>query len=184
MCLLKQVRLGSDYGSPVAHLDEPSNTTTWHLPCCVCGGLLQQVHHLSTVLLLTNSMLTATMTAPAPAAQHNGRILVARESAVAPGCALDNATGTGELVDMWEAISSADAVQTPAEVYAKLRAEGLAVRYLRVPVTDGRAPQPGDIDAIIKQVGLHTSYMALAHELYSDYMLMRMFAAALCSCCC
>lgn len=88
------------------------------------------------------------------AAQHNGRILVARESAVAPGSAFDNPTGTGELIDMWEAISGADAVQTPAEVYAKLRAEGLPVRYLRVPVTDGRAPQPGDIDAIIKQVSV------------------------------
>eukprot|EP00878_Enallax_costatus_P006221 GHUV01006524.1.p1 GENE.GHUV01006524.1~~GHUV01006524.1.p1 ORF type:complete len:1656 (+),score=579.22 GHUV01006524.1:267-5234(+) len=87
----------------------------------------------------------------AEAAQHNGDILVARESALAPGAALDNATATGELIDMWETVASPDAVQTPAEVYAKLRAEGLPVRYLRVPVTDGRAPQPGDIDAIIRQ---------------------------------
>lgn len=53
---------------------------------------------------------------------------------------------------MWETIQSPDAVQTPAEVYASLAREGLAVRYLRVPVTDGKAPQPCDIDAIVKQV--------------------------------
>lgn len=63
---------------------------------------------------------------------------------------------------MWEPIKGPDAVQTPAEVYAMLSREGLAVRYLRVPVTDGKAPQPCDIDAIIKQVrvvvmqGMHT----------------------------
>jgi hypothetical protein len=55
---------------------------------------------------------------------------------------------------MWETIKGPDAVQTPAEVYAALAQEGLAVRYLRVPVTDGKAPQPCDIDNIIRQVGL------------------------------
>lgn len=95
------------------------------------------------------------------AAQHNGRILVARESAAAPGAVTEMSTGTGELVDMWEAISSPNAVQTPAEVYATLRAEGLPVRYLRVPVTDGRAPHPVDIDAIILQVGaMHGAMLA------------------------
>lgn len=54
---------------------------------------------------------------------------------------------------MWEPIKGPDAVQTPAEVYSMLAREGLAVRYLRVPVTDGKAPQPCDIDAIVKQVG-------------------------------
>jgi hypothetical protein len=55
---------------------------------------------------------------------------------------------------MWEPIAGPDAVQTPAEVYAALAAEGLGVRYLRVPVTDGKAPSAGDIDAIMRQVGL------------------------------
>lgn len=58
----------------------------------------------------------------------------------------------GELVDMWEPIKGPDAVQTPAEMYAMLAREGLAVKYLRVPVTDGKAPQPCDVDAIIAQV--------------------------------
>lgn len=96
------------------------------------------------------------------AEQYGGRILVARESAAAPGKnggrnpfgaddqPLDNPTG--ELVDMWEPIKGPDAVQTPAEVYNMLAREGLAVRYLRVPVTDGKAPQPCDVDAIVEQV--------------------------------
>eukprot|EP00775_Hariotina_reticulata_P011247 gene11247-11396_t len=58
----------------------------------------------------------------------------------------------GELIDMWETLSGASAVQTPAEVYASLAAEGFPVQYLRVPVTDGRAPQPCDIDAVVQQV--------------------------------
>jgi hypothetical protein len=88
------------------------------------------------------------------AAHHNGRILVARESAAAPGSLNEQQySGTGELVDMWEPIAGPDAVQTPAEVYAALAAEGLGVRYLRVPVTDGKAPSAGDIDAIMRQVG-------------------------------
>ncbi|KAF6255732.1 inositol hexakisphosphate-domain-containing protein [Scenedesmus sp. NREL 46B-D3] len=89
----------------------------------------------------------------AEAAHHNGRILVARESAAAPGSLTEqHHSGTGELVDMWEAVAGPGAVQTPAEVYAALAAEGLRVRYLRVPVTDGKAPSAGDIDAIMRQV--------------------------------
>lgn len=62
------------------------------------------------------------------------------------------AAAAGELIDMWETLSGTSAVQTPAEVYASLAAEGFPVQYLRVPVTDGRAPQPCDIDAIVQQV--------------------------------
>lgn len=69
-------------------------------------------------------------------------MLVARESA-APGGA------TGQLFDVWEPVLGPEAVQTPAEVYATLP----GVTYLRVPVTDGRAPQLCDIDAIMRQVG-------------------------------
>lgn len=57
-------------------------------------------------------------------------------------------------MDMWEPVDGPDAVQTPAEVYAALAGEGLGVHYLRVPVTDGKAPSAGDIDAIMRQVGL------------------------------
>jgi hypothetical protein len=63
---------------------------------------------------------------------------------------------------MWEPIAGPDAVQTPAEVYAALAAEGLGVRYLRVPVTDGKAPSAGDIDAIMRQVGCVVSILLCA----------------------
>lgn len=83
---------------------------------------------------------------------------MARESAAAPGSLPSehavHYSGTGEVVDMWEPVDGPDAVQTPAEVYAALAGEGLGVHYLRVPVTDGKAPSAGDIDAIMRQVGL------------------------------
>jgi len=40
----------------------------------------------------------------------------------------------------WEEIDHPDAVQTPANVYGSLAHEGFAVKYVRVPVTDGTAP--------------------------------------------
>ena len=40
----------------------------------------------------------------------------------------------------WEEIDHPDAVQTPADVYGSLAHEGFAVKYVRVPVTDGTAP--------------------------------------------
>lgn len=80
------------------------------------------------------------------AADHyGGRILVALESITAAG-------GRGELVDTWEWVANASAVQTPAEVYAMLRQEGFNVQYTRIPVTDGMAPQPSDIDMIMETV--------------------------------
>ncbi|WIA11258.1 hypothetical protein OEZ85_011384 [Tetradesmus obliquus] len=97
----------------------------------------------------------------AEADHHSGRILVARESAAAPGSLPSehavHYSGTGEVVDMWEPVDGPDAVQTPAEVYAALAGEGLGVHYLRVPVTDGKAPSAGDIDAIMRQVA-HVGY--------------------------
>jgi hypothetical protein len=90
----------------------------------------------------------------AEAARYGGRILVQRESApsstASAGGALPSTqpSGRGEVVDCWEAVSGPHAVQTPAEVYAALAEEGLGVRYVRVPVTDGRAPSPEDIDTM------------------------------------
>jgi hypothetical protein len=70
---------------------------------------------------------------------------VARESAISGG-------GRGELIDTWEWVSTATAVQTPAEVYEMLRKDGFNVKYARIPVTDGMAPQPADFDEILKLV--------------------------------
>ncbi|KIY98140.1 hypothetical protein MNEG_9823 [Monoraphidium neglectum] len=58
------------------------------------------------------------------AAHYGGRILVARESAISGG-------GIGELIDTWEPVASPGDVQTPAEVYRALRAEGHRVNYCR-----------------------------------------------------
>jgi hypothetical protein len=49
---------------------------------------------------------------------------VARESAISGG-------GIGELIDTWEPVASPGDVQTPAEVYRALRAEGHRVNYCR-----------------------------------------------------
>lgn len=54
-----------------------------------------------------------------------------------------DASGYGQLNDVWEAIGPDD-VLTPAEVYANLTSEGFAVKYFRVPVTDGTSPSVGD----------------------------------------
>lgn len=82
----------------------------------------------------------------AVAARYGGRVLVARESAISGG-------GQGELIDTWEAVAGPSAIQTPAEVYAMLRQEGYRVGYGRVPVTDGTAPQPEDMDVVFDKVG-------------------------------
>lgn len=68
----------------------------------------------------------------AEALRHGGRILVAHESF--------EYGHYGELYDNWEEIDHPDAVQTPAEVYASLMEQGFAVKYCRLPVTDGSAP--------------------------------------------
>lgn len=78
----------------------------------------------------------------AEALRHGGRILVAHESF--------EYGHYGELYDTWEEIDHPDAVQTPAEVYASLTEQGFAVSYLRLPVTDGAAPQLLDFDRIVQ----------------------------------
>ncbi|GFH33645.1 uncharacterized protein HaLaN_33044, partial [Haematococcus lacustris] len=66
------------------------------------------------------------------ALRHGGRILVAHESF--------EYGHYGELYDTWEEIDHPDAVATPAEVYSGLTRQGFAVKYVRIPVTDGTAP--------------------------------------------
>lgn len=43
------------------------------------------------------------------------------------------------LACSWESVRPED-VLTPSEAYASLSAQGFAVQYLRVPVTDGTSP--------------------------------------------
>lgn len=85
----------------------------------------------------------------AEAAKFDGRLLVMREDVEAGG----------QLRDAWEGVGDQHAVQTPREVYAMLQAEGFHVSYVRVPVTDGKAPTASDIDTIRSHIvgaGLHT----------------------------
>jgi hypothetical protein len=74
----------------------------------------------------------------AEAAQYGNQILVAHE---------DDAF---QVVEEWEPVTEAD-VQTPLEVYQELVADGYDVDYLRVPVTDEKAPKPSDFQLLIER---------------------------------
>lgn len=52
------------------------------------------------------------------------------------------------LYDHWEPVTPAD-VQTPQEVYAELKADGYEVDYIRIPVTDEKAPKDQDFEQLI-----------------------------------
>ncbi|XP_068662565.1 uncharacterized protein [Aristolochia californica] len=56
-------------------------------------------------------------------------------------------TEDGEIFDAWEHVT-AEAIQTPLEVYRCLEAEGLPIKYARVPITDGKAPKSSDFDTL------------------------------------
>ncbi|KAK8954830.1 hypothetical protein KSP39_PZI001610 [Platanthera zijinensis] len=60
-------------------------------------------------------------------------------------------TDDGHIFDAWEHINF-ESVQTPLEVYKRLEMEGLPIKYARVPITDGKAPQSSDFDAIAANV--------------------------------
>lgn len=70
------------------------------------------------------------------ASQYNGTIMVAHED--------DNF----QVVEDWEAVTEVD-VQTPADVYAELAKDGYDVEYLRVPITDEKAPKGDDFESLI-----------------------------------
>ncbi|EFN52818.1 hypothetical protein CHLNCDRAFT_26452 [Chlorella variabilis] len=55
-----------------------------------------------------------------------------------------------QVVEEWEPVTEAD-VQTPLEVYQELIADGYDVDYLRVPVTDEKAPKPSDFQLLIQR---------------------------------
>ncbi|KAG1680951.1 hypothetical protein FOA52_009910 [Chlamydomonas sp. UWO 241] len=55
------------------------------------------------------------------------------------------------LFDHWEPVTAAD-VQTPGEVFDELAADGFSVDYLRIPVTDEKAPKDQDFQMLINRV--------------------------------
>ncbi|KAL8144431.1 hypothetical protein V2J09_017463 [Rumex salicifolius] len=56
-------------------------------------------------------------------------------------------TDDGEIFDAWEHVNPGS-IQTPLEVFKCLEAEGYAIRYARVPITDGKAPKSSDFDTL------------------------------------
>lgn len=60
-------------------------------------------------------------------------------------------TGHSDIIGYWEVISAED-VQTPAEMYANLRAEGYNLDYQRIPLTRERAAVTADVDAIHRRL--------------------------------
>ena len=68
------------------------------------------------------------------AARHGNQLLVHEE---APD---------GSVQARWLPLTS---VQTPREVFTQMGAEGFQVDYARVPVTDEKAPEPADFDALV-----------------------------------
>lgn len=60
-------------------------------------------------------------------------------------------TDDRQIFDAWEHVSS-DSVQTPLEVFRCFEAEGLPIKYARVPITDGKAPKSSDFDTIAMNI--------------------------------
>ncbi|GFR48167.1 hypothetical protein Agub_g10003 [Astrephomene gubernaculifera] len=80
----------------------------------------------------------------AEAEKFGGRILLAFEA--------QDSGHLGELSDVWEAIEGPQDVMTSAEVYGALASQGFAVKYFRVPVTDGTSPSAGDFESILRSI--------------------------------
>jgi Inositol hexakisphosphate len=74
----------------------------------------------------------------AEASIYNGAVMVAHED------------DSFQVIEDWEAVTEVD-VQTPAEVYSELIKEGYDVDYLRVPITDEKAPKGDDFESLISR---------------------------------
>ncbi|KAJ7298358.1 hypothetical protein O6H91_03G019600 [Diphasiastrum complanatum] len=94
----------------------------------------------------------------AEAYKSGGRILLHREE-------YSSVTNQSDVTGYWETIT-ADAVKTPAEVYASLKAEGYRVDYKRIPLSRERAALPTDVDAIqhrLDRAGEKVEYVFISH---------------------
>jgi len=72
------------------------------------------------------------------AAKYDGSVIVAHED------------DQFQVVEDWEAVTEVD-VQTPADVYHELCDDGYNIDYVRVPVTDEKAPDGQDFEIIMKK---------------------------------
>ncbi|KAG0594286.1 hypothetical protein M758_UG064500 [Ceratodon purpureus] len=94
----------------------------------------------------------------AEAERTGGRMLLHKEE-------FNPITGHSDIIGYWEVISTED-VQTPAEVYAGLRAEGYNLDYQRIPLTRERAALTADVDAIhrrLDEAGSGVEYCFISH---------------------
>lgn len=82
----------------------------------------------------------------AEAAAYGGRLLVSAE--------LDD----GRVTEQWVTVES---VQTPASLAASLAAEGYPLSYVRIPITDEKAPKGRDCDAIATRCAAASADTAL-----------------------
>ncbi|ERN03230.1 hypothetical protein AMTR_s00003p00177190 [Amborella trichopoda] len=81
------------------------------------------------------------------AERYSGAIMVIHE------------TNDGQIFDAWEHVN-AGGVQTPLEVYRCLESEGFPLKYARIPVTDGKAPQSSDFDSLALNIASASSNTA------------------------
>ena len=85
----------------------------------------------------TEQQLKAEVLAEARA--NGGRVLIHDESP------------DGDVVGQWVEVTP-ESVQTTREVYDGLQAEGYKVDYARVPVTDEKTPEAGDLQSLVERV--------------------------------
>ena len=88
------------------------------------------------------------------AQRYGGRFLVAEEAA------------DGSIVGRWVELKPGD-VQTPAEVYAGLQHEGYRVDYARIPISDEKAPEDQDFDALIQRLRAADPHSALVFNCHA-----------------
>lgn len=70
------------------------------------------------------------------AARNGGRLLIQDE------------TQDERMISRWVEVGPQD-VQTPREVFDGLRSQGFRVNYARVPISDEKAPEDADLDALV-----------------------------------
>lgn len=73
----------------------------------------------------------------AEASLYDGSVLVAHED------------DQFQVVEDWEPVTEVD-VQTPLEVYEELTRDGFNVHYVRVPITDEKAPMGDDFEVLMR----------------------------------
>ncbi|KAG1474862.1 hypothetical protein G6F56_000086 [Rhizopus delemar] len=63
----------------------------------------------------------------------------------------DEEAGSFNLMPIWETVPP-ELVETPAEVFSSIQAEGYQVNYIRIPITDEQAPIPDVFDQLIHRM--------------------------------